>query len=174
MSELNFSDKEQILRFAMQKEKDAMEYYAEAAKNSTQPLGRNMFLSLVEDEKKHYEWLEALLKSTVTPEAPVVPGDVKERFEGLFEESRRESRTPAKGAASDLEALDRAEERERLAYRYYKEAAARTPNAAVKQLCERLAAFENEHVQLITNARLYLTDPRDWFTWEEGPSLDGG
>ena len=174
MSDTNFSNREETLKCAMQMEKDGIEYYAEAATNSSQALGRNLFLSLVEDEKKHYEWLEQLLESVegACADAPAVRG--KERFETIFSEARKESGGVVKGTNSDLEAIDRACEMEKKGFEYYKKAAAESSNTALKELCEKLADWESNHFEMLQNTKKYLQDPKEWFTWEEGALLDGG
>jgi rubrerythrin len=174
MADTDLSDKEATLKFAMQTEKDGMEFYAEAAKNSSQALGRNLFLSLVEDERTHYEWLETLLEGAEATGAATPQEEAKARFETVFTEARDEAGGGVKGCDSDLEAIEKAKGLEQKGYAFYKKAAAESPNAAVRELCEKLAAWEKVHYQLLENTRHYLSDPRDWFTWEERPMLDDG
>jgi rubrerythrin len=174
MSDLQFSNKEGVLKYAMQMEKDGMEFYAEAAKSSSQALGRNLFLSLIEDEKKHYEWLDQILKGAETAKGATPPSEAKKVFENIFTEARKESGGSISGSKTDLDAISRALDMERLGYKFYKKAAADSPNAGVTQLCEKLAQWENNHFQMLCNARDYLTNPQEWFSWEEGAILDGG
>jgi rubrerythrin len=174
MNQTTFHDGNETLRFALQAERDAVVYYAEAAENSSGELGRNMFLGLVEDEKKHVEWIEALLRGEgASGNGPPAPA-AKQRFETMFTEAKKAAGGKALGTDSDLAALDRAAGMEKEGFEYYAAAARQSPDPGVKELCKALAEWEDTHFELIQNTKRYLADPGDWFTWEEGPMLDGG
>ncbi len=53
----------EIVKVAMEAEKDASQAYSKAAKKTTNPKGRDMFQQLSEFEMNHYQKLKELLKS---------------------------------------------------------------------------------------------------------------
>ena len=50
------------IEIAIRMETDAISFYREAAERTKHPVGRKMFLSVMEDEKRHLETLSQIFK----------------------------------------------------------------------------------------------------------------
>jgi rubrerythrin len=57
-----------VLRMALEREKDAVQYYKEYATTATEPVIREMFEFLVAEEVKHVKLLEAEVEKEVYQE----------------------------------------------------------------------------------------------------------
>ena len=57
-----------VLRMALEREKDAVQYYKEYATGCTEPAICEMFQFLVEEEKKHVALLEAEVEKEIYQE----------------------------------------------------------------------------------------------------------
>ena len=58
----------EIIRTALEREKDAVQEYGEFAKTAEEPAIRDMFLFLVEEEKKHVKMLQEEIEKEVYQE----------------------------------------------------------------------------------------------------------
>ena len=57
------------IEMAIKMEKDAIDFYTEAAGKTEHPVGKKMFMSITEDEKRHLKMLSAIFKDIgITPE----------------------------------------------------------------------------------------------------------
>src|SRR4030042_5191864 len=50
------------IEVAIRMEKDAIDFYTEAAGKTEHPVGKKMFLSITDDEKRHLKMLSAIFK----------------------------------------------------------------------------------------------------------------
>jgi rubrerythrin len=64
---MNFSDFEEVIRFAIGKEKEAVAFYEEAGSREAYSGGRDTFKKFAEEERKH----QALLEGFLSGERPV-------------------------------------------------------------------------------------------------------
>jgi len=62
---LSFEDLKDILTFAIEKEKEAQEFYTEVSKEAATSGAREMFESFAGEERKHQRTLESLLEQGV-------------------------------------------------------------------------------------------------------------
>ena len=53
------------IEIAIKMEKDAIEFYTEAAGKTTNPVGKKMFLSITEDEKRHLQLLSQIFREAI-------------------------------------------------------------------------------------------------------------
>ncbi len=161
------------LSLALKMEKDGMSFYQEASEKIKNPLGKKMFLSFVEDEKRHYGMIEALAKGLNIEDELKAAGPA-ERIRTVFEEAKKEIDTRLKAETSDVEALKVALSMEDDGYKFYKENAEKVEAQSEKALWEKLAREESRHHEMLQNALSYLEETGDWFLWEEGGPIEGG
>ena len=164
---------------AFKMEQDSIDFYAQAAKKTTNKLGRAMFESLVKDEERHLQALGRLMKEVAPSMAAeeILPGrggTFKSNISTVFSEAREEivERIPA--GADDLEALTLAMDLETKGHRFYTEAAAKAENNTVRDVYLMLRREELEHFSFLQNTYQYLDNSGDWLLWEEQGILDGG
>jgi len=163
----------EALRTALKMEQDGMTFYREAAEKTSHPLGRKMFLSFVEDERRHYGMIEALAKGLSLDEDLAAAGPA-DRVRTIFQEAREELAGRGDVTAGDVEALRTALEMEDRGYHFYRRNAGAASEAAERALWDKLAKEESQHHQMLQNTLNYLEETGDWFLWEEGGPIEGG
>jgi rubrerythrin len=164
---------------AFKMEQDSIDFYTEAAKKTTNKLGRAMFESLVKDEKRHLQALGRLMKEVAPSMAAeeILPGrggTFKSKLSTVFSEARREIDERIPAGADDLEALTLAMDLETKGHRFYTETAAKAENNTVRDVYLMLRREELEHFSFLQNTYQYLDNSGDWLLWEEQGILDGG
>ncbi len=161
------------LSVALKMEKDGMAFYREASEKTGNELGRKMFLSFVEDEKRHYAMIEALSRG-LKIDAQLKEAGPAERVKTIFEEAKENAASRLGSQPGDVDALKFALDMEDKGYEFYKDAAEAAGDADEKQLFETLAKEESQHHEILQNALSYLEETGDWFLWEEGGPIEGG
>jgi rubrerythrin len=158
------------VEMSLNMEKDAVAFYTEAAGKTSHPVGKKMFLSIAEDEKRHIEMLTALLKGLdLTPQSV----DPMAKVKSVFEEMKDEMHARITATSDDTKALEIAMEMERKGFEFYKKAASEAPDPKSRGLFERLITEEERHYQIFLNTHEFLTDTGNWFMWEERGIVEG-
>ena len=163
----------QALTTAAKMEKDGMAFYKEASKKTKNPLGQKMFLSFVEDEKRHLAMIEAIGKGLNIEEELKAAGPTA-RIRTIFSEARKKIDTRLGSNPTDVEALKFALSMEDKGFQFYKASAETAKSADEKKLFDLLAREESEHHEMLQNALTYLEQTGDWYLWEEGGPIEGG
>ena len=153
----------QALRQAIRLEQDGYKFYTEAAERTADPRGREMFLSLADDEELHlrivrdqYEalnagkgWVsfsEALELKPVDLDKPLFPPE-------------RETIGPE---ASDTDALLFALHKENESYELYRQTATETDDPVGKEMYQRLASYEQVHFDILMLNYEHLVSAGSW------------
>lgn len=167
---------EKIHEMAVQMEKDGIEFYRRASEKTSDPLGKEMFLSFVKDEESHLKLLEELFGGTGIDEAMGIlrEGTPRERVESVFASAGSEVRERIAAGVGEIEALKIGMDMETQGYKLYKEAAEGAASEEERDMFERLASEENQHYTMLQNTHTYLERTGEWFVWEERGLLDGG
>jgi rubrerythrin len=168
---------ENPVKIAIKMEIDGMAFYKKAADNTKDPLGKEMFLSFIEDEKKHLKALESIFKGADidTLNALFNDSNPKKRIETVFSSAKEEPVLEGKKADPDeIDALVTAMKMEKEGYDYYMDIAENSDNDDIKRLFKMLAVEENQHYTILQNSHTYLVDSGNWFLWEEQGIIDGG
>lgn len=160
-----------IYETAMKTEKDAIEFYTSAAAKTQNPIGKKMFLSIVEDEKRHLEIMECLFKRMHVPHEKISP---MEKVKTVFEENQDLMLQRVTATSDDIEALAIAMKMEQESVDFYKKAAQDAANDKEREIFGRLVAEETEHYAIFANTHNFLVDSGNWFMWDEHSIVDGG
>jgi len=153
----------QALLQAIRLEQDGYRFYTEAAERTMDPHGREMFLSLADDEKLHLRivrdqyqalsvgkgWVsfsEVLEFKPVDVGKPLFPPD-------------EEAIDPK---ASDTDALLFALQIENQSYELYRKAATETADPAGKDMYQRLASQERTHFDILMLNYEHLVNTGTW------------
>ena len=155
---------------ARKMETDAVAFYKEAAGRTSHPVGREMFLSIMEDEIRHTRMIEAVLKGMDITEDSAEPMD---RVKSVFEEMRPELEKKISATSDDKEALKVAMEMEKKGYDFYRESEAKAADEKTRELFKRLAKDEDQHYRMFANTYNFLNDSGNWFMWEEKGVIEG-
>lgn len=158
------------VEMSIKMETDAVDFYSKCAEKIQNPVGKKMFLSIAEDEKRHEILLNKLLKKldmTVEKASPM------KAIQSIFAEMKDSMISRASATADEMEAFAIAKEMEQKGRDFYLKSAAEAPTPIEKQLFETLAAEEEEHFRVFSNTLEYLTNTKGWFLWEEKGVIEG-
>ena len=179
-----------VLRRAMENERDGYRFYLEASERSADPAGRGTFRTLARDEEMHLALLvveydslsagegwvdprEAMTREVeVDITKPLFPGEVL----GPQEESPFEATWAAyevEELAGDLAVLMFGMEVEEEFYKMYEKAAAETDDPLGRRAYEFLMKWENRHYKILQDAHDYLSDNKHWWDDWELPFFEG-
>jgi len=151
-------------------ETDAIKFYGEAAEKTSSPVGKKMFLSIIEDEKRHLKMLSDLFKGLdITIENVSPMANVK----SVFAENKDAVMEKIAASSDDITALKVAMDMESKGKEFYEKAASEAKTDKEKALFERLVKEEEEHYRLFSNTANYLTDTGNWFMWKEYSIVEG-
>ncbi|MEJ2314903.1 MAG: ferritin family protein [Nitrospirota bacterium] len=159
------------IEISIKMETDAIAYYSEAAAKTEHPVGKKMFLSIIEDEKRHLKMLEDIFKGLDIKIKDVSPLD---NVKTVFEKHRDEMSERVPATTNEMDALKEAMNMEKEGIEFYTKAAKEAKTAKEKALFERLAQEEKQHYQVFSNTYFFMSDTGSWFMWEEHSIVDGG
>ena len=159
------------IELAIKMEKDAIKYYAEAAEKTNHPVGKKMFLSIREDEKRHLDMLESIFKEVDITIKDISP---MKNIHGMFEQMKDQLAKRVTATTDEMGAFSTAMEMEKEGVEFYKKTAAETKNPKEKALFERLIKEEQQHYAVFSNTYSFMSDSGSWFMWEEHSIVDGG
>jgi rubrerythrin len=158
---LLWTDRQDIkaVKVAMEAERNAYQAYSKAAKKTTNPKGRDMFVQLSEFEMNHYQKLKDLLKS------------LQEKGEWTLYEgtSFKKKAIPLKVGKpkgqeqlTDMDALKMAIREEKKAEAYYRSMAELTEDPRGRDMYRRLASEEALHGKLLNDQYYSLHNTGLW------------
>ncbi len=158
------------IELAINMEKDAISFYKEAALKTGSPVGKKMFLSVTEDEKRHLEMLSQIFKGidiTTKESSPI------ENIKTIFEEMKDEMMAKVEAQTDELEAFRIAMQMEKEGKAFYEKAASDAETDKEKRLFERLVKEEQQHYDIFSNTFNFLNDTGNWFMWSEHSIVEG-
>jgi rubrerythrin len=159
------------LEIAVKMESDAIAFYTEAARKTSNPAGKKMFLTITEDEKRHLAMVSQIIRGmNITPE-DVSPMKI---VKTVFDAMKNEMMQKVEATSDELEAFKIAMQMEKEGRDFYEKNAGLAKTDKEKNLLKRLAAEEEEHYALFANTYQYLSDTGNWFLWEERGVIEGG
>jgi rubrerythrin len=159
------------IEIAIRMEKDAIKFYTEAAEKTNNSIGKKMFLTIVEDEKRHLETLSQIFKGLDISCKDFSP---MENIKSVFASMKNEMMERVEVTKDDLEAFKIAMQMEKEGVEFYSKAASDAKTEKEKVLFERLVKEEEEHYNIYANTYFFLSDTGSWFMWEEHSIVDGG
>jgi len=159
------------IEVSIKMEADAIKFYTEAAEKTKNPVGKKMFLSIVEDEKRHLETLSQIFKGLNIRPEHVSP---MENIITVFESLKDDMMQRVKATMNELDAFKIAMHMEKEGIEFYRKAASGAQTEKEKALFERLIKEEQEHYNIFANTYFFLSDTGSWFMWEEHSIVDGG
>jgi rubrerythrin len=159
------------IEVAIKMEKDAIEFYTEAAGKTEHPVGKKMFLSITEDEKRHLAMLSAIFKDVGITLDDVSPmGNIQTIFKTMKDSMMQR----VVATQDELNAFRIAMQMEKEGIEFYKKAEAGAPTEKERALFGRLIKEEQQHYDIFTNTYSFMSDTGNWFMWDEHSIVDGG
>lgn len=159
------------IEIAIKMETDAINFYKEASKKANHSVGKKMFLTIAEDEKRHLNMLNQILRGLDIKIKDVSP---MKNIKTVFEEIKDEMMHKVEATTDELEAFKIAMKMEKEGIEFYKKAASGAKTDKDKSLFERLIKEEQQHYDIFANTYFFLSDTGNWFMWEEHSIVDGG
>ncbi|MGQ9571124.1 MAG: ferritin family protein [Thermodesulfovibrionales bacterium] len=159
------------IEIAIKMETDAIKFYTEALEKTKNTVGKQMFLTIVEDEKRHLETLNQILRGLNITIQDVSP---MENIRTVFESLKNGMMKRVEATTDELEAFKIAMQMEKEGIEFYKKAAEKANTEKERILFERLIKEEQEHYNIFSNTFFFLHDTGNWFMWEEHSIVDGG
>ena len=152
---MSISDElKKILEIAIKFEDEGIKFYTDASDKDMHPLGKAMFKSFIEEEKKHKEKLEEILSQGLDvkeePDDTKIE-DVLGKLNNLFNELYEHSENTIDPNADDLKAIRSAIDFEKDGGKIYIDAANAVNNQAEKELFTFLANEEKAHLTVLQN-----------------------
>jgi len=163
-------NEKEALALAIQREKEARQYYDDAAARSTNDNGRKMLSWLASEELGHIRILEQQLKSVktsgewLTEEGWCTYGDISHPIECTELPSSSETRGELKADVPEMEVLRQAMEAERAATKFYADLARNTSDPNGKAMFEKLSKVEQGHLDLLEEEHEWLSKAKSMFT----------
>jgi hypothetical protein len=159
------------VEIAIKMQTDAIKFYTEAAEKTKNAVGKQMFLTIVQDEKRHLETLTQIFKGLNITVQDVSP---MENIRTVFESMKTGMLKRVEATMDELEAFKIAMQMEKEGVEFYKKASSGAKTEKEKALFERLIKEEQEHYNIFANTYFFMSDTGSWFMWEEHSIVDGG
>jgi rubrerythrin len=159
------------IEISIKMETDAIKFYKEASEKMVHPVGKKMFLSIAEDEKRHLDMLTQIFKDLDITIKDVSP---MKNIKSIFEEMKHEMMERIEATKDELEAFKIAMEMEKQGIEFYKKAASEATKEKERTLFERLVHEEEQHYNIFANSYFFMSNTGSWYMWEEHSIVDGG
>jgi rubrerythrin len=149
----------EIVKAAMEAEKDAYQAYLKAAKKTINPKGRDMFQQLSEFEMNHYQKLKDLLKSLQENGEWILYGGTSLKRKTI---ALKTPKPKGQEQLTDMDALKMAIREEKKSQAYYRSMAELTKDPLGKDMYKRLANEEALHERLLNDQYYSLHNTGLW------------
>ncbi len=159
------------IEIAIRMETDAIDFYTAASEKTTNPVGKKMFMSIKEDEKRHLQALSQIFKEVGIKMDDVSP---MRNMKTIFESMKNAMMQRVEATPDELESFKIAIQMEKEGIEFYKKAEAGAQTEKERALFERLIKEEQQHHDIFANTYFFLSDTGSWFMWEEHSIVDGG
>ena len=167
----------QMLSAALELEKKGEAFYKEAVSTCQNDLGREIFRMLMKDEGLHMDRILKIYNSlktgqTWSEEWKSIKPDHKD-LEVLFREMASAHGKKITVNSTDLEALTIGIDLELRSIAFYKKSLTKAQDSIERDFIKQMIGEENSHHAVLSDMKLYLSDPAGWFFEHEHSGLDG-
>lgn len=159
------------IEIAIKMETDAIDFYKSAAGKTKHPVGKKMFLTISDDEKRHLTALSNFLKGLDIKTSDVSP---MENIKTIFASMKAAMMDKISAAPDELEGFKIAMQMEKDGISFYEKFLSEAKTEKEKLLFEWLIKEEKEHYAIFSNTYSFLSDTGNWFMWDEHSIVDGG
>jgi len=166
-----------MLSTALELEEKGKTFYKEAVSTCQNKMGREIFQMLMKDEGLHMDRILKIYNSLKADQPwsedwKSIKPDHKD-LGVLFREMASAHGKNITANTSDLEALNMGIDLELRSITFYKENLKKAQDPLEQEFIEQMASEENSHHALLSDMKLYLSDPAGWFFEHEHTGLDG-
>lgn len=173
---MNPNERLNALEVALNNEMNERQFYLNNAARTRNPVGKEMFTRIAEDELEHYEMLKKLheewkAKGKWTETVPLM---VKQtNVKTMLARMLKESKELPESDSDDLAAIQTAAQFESKGADLYRELAEASADKKEKEFFELLAGIEREHFLSLKDMEEFIKNPESWYTNKERHGLDG-
>ncbi len=147
-----------VFQFAMQKEKDAEQFYRDLAANSRTDGIRHIFNMLADAEVRHYNVVKDMQDHT--PDVP--PSNIMEDALKDMREARKSMDLDKVSEDHQLDAYLKARQLEEESIKLYSEQAEKAEDEASQRIFRQLTNQEKMHYVLLDNMAEFVSKPEEW------------
>jgi len=158
------------IEIARKMETDAIKFYTEAAGKTKHPAGKQMFETIIVDEKRHLEIVNQLLRGLDVHVEDVHP---LENIKTVFETMKDAMMEKVEATSDELEAFKVAMHMEKEGLEFYRKLSSESKSEKEKALYDKLIREEEQHYSIFSNTYNFLNDTGNWFMWEEHSIVEG-
>jgi len=166
----------QMLATALEMEEKGQEYYLKASQTTNNEMGREIWKLLADYEVQHMERIKEIYDSLKAGQGWredlalfSVPTDLGQVFRRLAKNQKEHIRADT----GDIEALGVGIDFESAAIKFYEDHSALAEDPLEKKFVDLMAEEERTHLNLLSDMKMYYTDPESWFMEKERAGLDG-
>lgn len=161
-----------LIRLAVNLEKREVEYYKKASQKTKNPEGKKVFKYLAEEEEKHLNTLKQHLAS-VADKGTWLPDEQSFNKKNCKIRRKKPDKVipkKPKPDASDLDALEEAEDIEKKSIDFYTELACRTSDKEALKVLHYIIDSEKEHLREVKIQYAFLNSEGFWYDNEVTPT----
>ncbi len=147
-------------------------FYQRAAEKTRNPIGKRMFLSMIEDEKNQIDDFRCIPEIRDIKVHDVAPP--MKKIKTFFEKTGDALLEKIKTTTDEVDALKIAMELEKESIELCERLSKKMQSRKVKALVDRLIKEERQRYAMFSNTYLFLSDSGSWFMWHEHSITDGG
>ncbi len=158
------------LSIAVRMETDAIKFYIEAAGKTSNPVGKKMFQTIAEDEKRHLDIISKIVKGLDIHMSDTSP---MKNIKTVFEVMKDEMMSRVAATNDEMEAFKIAMQMEKEGIEFYKNLLTDIKTEKETLLFQKLIAEEQQHYSIFANTYAFLSDTGNWFMWQEQGIIEG-
>lgn len=167
-----------MLQTALEMETKGHHFYSRTLETCSNPTGREIFQMLLEDEVHHTAIIRTIYDSLGggkdwSRELAQMEALEHQDLGAVFRTLAVKHGDKITASTSDLEALEVGIDFERKAVLFYQDALDEATDDLERRFVRLMIAEEKTHVQVLTDMKIYLTQPEAWFQMQERSQLDG-
>ena len=156
-----------ILKYAMQMEKDGEAYYRQLAQQTENKGLKSILTMLADEEVKHYKIIEKMKTERPQP----APAKILARAKNIFAQIKKSDEGLNFGS-EQIELYRKAQDIEKKSEQFYREKANKVEEKYQKEIFLQLAEEENKHYFLLENIIQFVSRPQTWVENAEFYHLD--
>jgi rubrerythrin len=156
-----------ILKYAMQMEKDGEAYYRQLAQQTENKGLKSILTMLADEEVKHYKIIEKMETERPQP----APAKILARAKNIFAKIKK-SDEGLDFASGQIGLYRKAQDIEKKSEQFYREKVSKVTEEYQKEIFLQLAEEENKHYFLLENIIQFVSRPQTWVENAEFYHLD--
>ncbi|HWR59763.1 MAG TPA: ferritin family protein [Thermodesulfovibrionales bacterium] len=147
-------------------------FFEHAAEKTRNPIGKKMFLSMMEDEKEYGESFQRVAKGLGIRLSDIAV--IVKKMKSFLERNGKALLEKIKASTDEVEAVRIAMEMEKKNIELCEKLSRKVRNPKVKAFFEGLVNEERQLYTVFANTSLFLSSPGIWFMSDEHSMMDGG